>query len=240
MARVNLNDFPKLEIRSNDVFGSWRSWLTEFELCIELTTINMGTETIREGGDNRVVDVFRGRRKFLALLGAIGKEGRETWQSVGFDFQHADATYEQALERLTRIYGVEETVYVKTMKFVTASQVADENESEYLMRVEGLSRKVNFGNDAQRQEFALAIAVNGLRETSLRTRLMEIADLNWDRLTGMLRSRCIARHSRDVLDGANVKHEVAAIACSKSGRHSKSSKSSGHYSADDESDASSF
>ena len=71
---------------------------------------------------------------------------------------------------------------------------------------------------------------------------MEIADLNWDCLTGMLRSRSIARHSRHILEGAraelhNVNQEVAAIACSKSGRHSKSSKSSGHYSADDESDA---
>ena len=48
--------------------------------------MNMGKETIREGGDNRVVEVFRGRRKLLALLGAIGKEERETLQSVGLIF----------------------------------------------------------------------------------------------------------------------------------------------------------
>ena len=248
MARVNLNDFPKLEIRSNDVYGSWRSWLTEFELCIELTTMNMGVQRIREGDQERVVDVFRGRRKLVALLGAIGKEGRETLQSVGFDFQVVDATYEQALQRLTEIYGVEETVYVKTMKFVTATQAAGENETDYLLRVANLSRKLNFGNnDAQRQEFALAIAVNGLREPSLRTKLMERADLNWERLTDTLRTRSIARQSETVLEGAraglhNVKQEVAAIASSdsrsvnkgsSSGKHRKSSKSRGRHSTEE-------
>ena len=85
------------------------------------------------------------------------------------------------MEHLQTVYESEETVYVKTMKFVTASQAIGENENDYLLRLEDLSKKMTFGteNDALRQEFALAIAVNGMRESSLRSQLMQQNDMNW-------------------------------------------------------------
>ena len=223
MSRVNLKDFPQLVIDSNDVFSSWRSWLTEFRLCIEMAEMNMGTERVIIDHEEQVVNVFRGRRKLVALLSSIGKDGRQTLQSLGFDFEGEQATYERALDLLTGVYGVEETVYVKTMKFVTVSQAVGENETDYLLRVENLSRKLNFGDDARRQEFALAIAVNGLRESSLRTQLMQRHDLDWATLSTTLGARRLARQSEAVLEGArasmvNVKQEIAAVGASSSNK----------------------
>ena len=76
MSRINLKDFPQLVIDSNDVFSSWRSWLTEFRLCIEMAEMNMGTERVIIDHEEQIVNVFRGRRKLVALLSSIGKDGR--------------------------------------------------------------------------------------------------------------------------------------------------------------------
>ncbi|XP_067939672.1 uncharacterized protein [Watersipora subatra] len=54
---------------------------------------------------------FSGRIKLLALLSAIGKDGCEALQPVGFSLESHDSTYEQAMDHLNRIYGGKETVY---------------------------------------------------------------------------------------------------------------------------------
>jgi hypothetical protein len=210
--------FPVLKINGNDIPGSWNSWLSEFELCVEMTTIKMGKEEV----ENEQLDKFRGRLKLLALANAIGKDGRDALQSVGFDLKDNDATYEQAMARLKEIYERTESVYVKTMKFVTVSQANGEDEREYLLRVEKLSRTMDFGanNNDLRERLALALAVNGLRESSLRRQLMQETDLTWERLTNTLRARHSARESeallKEVKSGHSnvkqeVKHEVDAI-----------------------------
>lgn len=210
--RVNLNDFPLLKIDRENVSASWTKWLTEFQLSLELVNMNLGEE---DDGNGNQVPVLRGRKKLLALYHAIGEDGRELCQSLGFNLADINVTYDQVLASLTANYGTAETVYVKTMKFVTVSQAIGENENDYLVRVEKLSRTVNFGNnnDAVRQEFALAIAVNGLREPELRTQLMQQANLAWDVLTTTLRTRRMARESEQVIQGTKVeiKREVAAI-----------------------------
>jgi hypothetical protein len=156
--------------------------------------------------------------KLLALLHAAGKDGRDALQSLGFDLDDATATYEQAMDHLRTVYGTEETIYVRTMKFVTVGQASGENENEYLLRVEKLSRNMNFGgnNDDLRQQMALALAVNGLRDSAVRKQLMQQADLNWNGLVDALRARRLARESESILEGAkagmfNVKKEVAVI-----------------------------
>lgn len=42
---------------------------------------------------------------------------------------------DSTIERLGRIYGTEETVYVTTMKLVTIAQAACENEQDNMLRV---------------------------------------------------------------------------------------------------------
>jgi hypothetical protein len=92
------------------------------------------------------------------------------------------------------------------MKFVTVSQVLGEDEREYLLRVEKLSRNMDFGaaNDDLRKRFALALAVNGLRESGLRTQLMQVTDLTWDKLTSCLRARHLARESAAIVEEGKV------------------------------------
>ena len=234
MFRVNINDFPKLEIDNSNVYASWRSWLTQFRLSIEMATMNMGTEMVAvEGGGQQAVNVFRGRRKLVALISAIGDAGRTVLESVGFDMDQG--TYEQALQALTNHYGQDETIFIKTVKVINAKQAAGESEIDYLLRVERVTRELGIiADDANRSRFAVGIAVNGLREQSLRTRLFERPNLTWDQLTDTLRTRNMAQRSEAVLESSkttvNVKQEVDAVSstssCSCNCNCSSKSKSS--------------
>ena len=114
---------------------------------------------------------------------------------------------------MKNVYEQKEHVYVSTMKFETAYQVCDENECEYLLRVEGLSRKMKFlcGNDDVRQQFAVAIVVNGLREKSLRTELMQVADLTWSHLTEILRAKMSSRESAKTIDSVRKEQNVKCL-----------------------------
>ena len=211
MANVNVNlaAFPKLTLNQSDIGGSFRSWLTQFRIAVELTELNMGVD---RNNQNR----FAGRTKLLALLSAIGSEGGETLQSLGFDLASADNdAFDDALGLLRTHYVQEDSFYVKTMKFVTVSQACGETERDYLLRVEKLSRTMGFGanNNELRQRFAVALAVNGLRESAVRKEMMEQGDLNWDQLSARLRARQMARESESVVSEAkagqfNVKRDI--------------------------------
>ena len=138
MARnLNFNHFPKLVINSDDVGGSLKNWLNEFDSSVEMITLRLGEELVTIDGEEKTVDVFRERIKLVSLFNAICKAGRAALTSLGFDRKNATFTYGGAMERLKTVYESEETVYVKTMKFVAASQAIGENENDYLLRVEG-------------------------------------------------------------------------------------------------------
>ena len=116
MAKVNLNDFPVLEVDESNRYESWRSWLINFNLSLEMATMNLGTETITGAdGNQQVVNVFRGRRKLVALIGAVGEIGRRVLDSTRFDLAGA-GTYEDALEILTTHYGVKDSIYMRTVR----------------------------------------------------------------------------------------------------------------------------
>jgi len=63
MARSNLdlNAFPKL-VLDEGVAKLWNSWLTQFQLSVEVTSINLGSAEV----DGAQVNRFRGRTKLLA------------------------------------------------------------------------------------------------------------------------------------------------------------------------------
>ena len=161
LENLDFNEFPKLVIANDDnAPASWNAWLTNFKLSVEMVTLKLGKEKV----GRTFKDVFRGRIKLLALLYAIGDHGKDALMNQGFDLLDQNASYDEAMQLLKNVYEKKEHVYVSTMKFVTAYQVCDENECEYLLRVEGLSRKMKFlcGNDNVREQFAVAIVVNGL------------------------------------------------------------------------------
>ena len=192
---------PVLKLDSQNKTGSWKAWLRKFKLSIELISQRLGKENVN--GQN--LDVFRGRLKVLALLNSIGEDGLDALDSVGCDTMDDNLSYDDVMTHLRNIFGTEETVYVKTHRFVTASQTAGETETDFLLRVEKLSRCLDFGkSDNVRQQFACVIAVNGLRESFLRTQLMEINGLTWKTLSDALRIRKHACESETVISGVKV------------------------------------
>ena len=67
---------------------------------------------------------------------------------------------------------------------------------------------LNFGkSDDVRQQFACTIAVNGLREFFLRTRVMEINGLTWQILSDALHIRKHAYDYKTVIGGLKVNVE---------------------------------
>ena len=227
----NFNEFPSLKLDSGDVNGSWKRWFDSFQIVGEMVSMRMGKD---EDGNHK----FSGRTKLLALLHAIGSDGRDALRSVGFRMLDENSTYDEAIAHLVTIYGTDETVYVKTMRFVTVSQTACEKESDYLLRVEKLSRNVNFGgNEDVRKEFALAIAVNGLREGSLRRHLMQQTELNWKILTDTLRARKLARESDAILESARYKTSELSVSeiSTKAPRNKSKVRGASRYSSSDSS-----
>ena len=142
-ARIDLSAFPKLVFNASDMTQSFKSWLSQFKISVELTTLSLGKETVA----SVQVDKFRGRTKLLALLGAIGSEGIELLQTLGFDIESNETdAYSDALKLLQDHFEREKSIYVRTMKFVTVAQAASENAVDYLLRVEKLSRTMGFGD----------------------------------------------------------------------------------------------
>lgn len=175
------------------------------------------------------VNKFRGRTKLLALLSAIGNDGRATLQSLGFDLRNNENEgYEQALGLLKGHYDRSDSFYVKTMRFVTVSQANDEDEIEYLLRVEKLSRELGLGTGTEevRKRLSVALAVNGLRDTNVRRQLLQEPDLSWDNLNTKLKAKKLARDSDLLLSEAratvNVKQEIGAVSSPKQTRYSSS------------------
>ena len=70
----------------------------------------------------------------MVLLRALEHEGRTFLQSVGFNMR--ESSYEKAFTSLDDPYGSEENIFVKTEKFVLVSQLAGEDDRDYLVRVE--------------------------------------------------------------------------------------------------------
>lgn len=202
---LNSAAFPSLKIDSEDVAGSWKDWYDQFTLAIELKDLDMGKQ------DN--VALFTDDAKLLILLTAVGSEGRRTLTSLGFKKGATGATYARAVELLRTHYERDDSVYVRVKKFITVRQNTGENERDYLLRVEHLSRDGGFGNDNEvRQNYAVVLAVLGLKDANLRKELMQLDDLTWERLSQALKARNKARESEAILNASsvvNIKHEVS-------------------------------
>ena len=99
-------------------------------------------------------------------------------------------------------------------------QVSGEDHRDYLKRVERLSRDLNFfssenqdRNEAlqvARSALCLSLAVNGLRNKELRRELMSRANLTWELLCDILRSRSGAMDAMEKLS-RGAKSEKTAV-----------------------------
>ena len=114
--------FPQLVIDQSDISGSWKKFSDEFLLALELRKPEI---------DSRYIN--NPRIKTVALLRAVGHEGRTILQSVGFN--RRQSSFEKAFVLLDDYYGRRENIFVKTEKFVSVSQLAGEDDRDYLVRV---------------------------------------------------------------------------------------------------------
>lgn len=202
--KTGIFDFPILSIDKENVSESWLEWATEFELALEMRVILYGKEivnVINDEGEQVEISVnkFTEECRLLALLKSIGKEGRHILQAFGFNRNDISADFDKAWKLLNSHYVREDNLYAKTHKFCTVRQFSGEDDMAYLLRVEGLSRQLDFLTEEIRKKFTLVLAVNGYGDANFRKELMCIENLDWDLLTNTLRSRSAANHASDVL-----------------------------------------
>ena len=204
MASYNVfSQLPRLEIDPENVLASFKKWYKKYELAARLATINMGTEKVDEENLPR----FRGETKLLALLNAIGSDGIDVLESRGFDLSSkTEVHYEVAVEHLKNNYDKEENIHVAWVKAASLRQNCGESEVEFLLKVEKQSRCLGFVNGANieelRQRFATSMALVGLRNKSVREKLMMDDKLNWKSLSETLKTRSIAKDSSQKLTEA--------------------------------------
>ncbi len=189
--------FPQLVFHPSkgDMSHCFKKWLTRFNIAVEMMTVKLGTEAVGGGAPQ---PKFRGRIKVLALLHAIGDDGLEALNSVGFDYSVDTADFAAALTALRGVFERTESDYVRTNKFVSAKQMSSEDEVEFYHRVEKLSRALNFGeNNEIRKQIALSIAVCGLRDADLRRSLMSEEDMTWDSFCTKCKNKVTAKESEE-------------------------------------------
>lgn len=195
MTGVSFSGFDMLVVDHENVTGSWRKWFWQFDLEIDMKVMQCGTELISGVQTAK----FNNRAKLLALVKHVGEEGMNVLRSSGFDVKAPASTYEAALELLKGHFERDESDFVKTQKFVTVRQGISENNRDYLLRVDQLSRnldlatsenaQINAAQEVIRRKFALVLAVNGLVDVNARKELMQKADLNWDNMSELLKIR---------------------------------------------------
>ena len=97
------------------------------------------------------------------------------------------------------------------------SQLAGENDKDYLARVERFNRVASFdGADALRMRYCFVLAINGLRDTNLLIELMTMCGLNWKKLERLLKARSMTEHAVDMIVGNfddvfGIKKEVNVV-----------------------------
>jgi hypothetical protein len=195
---------PELVINQSDVYNCWKRWSDEFTLVMEMRSLEMGSTATGEGADAVVTQRFTEAHTLLAFRMAIGQEGRNLLHSKGFKPREVESTFEIAYGMLRDHYAREDNIFVKTQNFVTVRQATAEDDRDYLLRVERLSRQVEIAADLTRQRFALTLAVNGLRDSRSRRELMAREDLSWANLTTVLKARKVAQAADEVLSSETV------------------------------------
>ena len=140
----NMSSLPVLKLCSDDISGSFKAWYEEFELSIQLLAIDMGTVEVKQDGVSMHIPKLTDRARLLALLKCIGVEGRETLSAEGYTMSSPDLTYDIAIDILHNHYSRRESLFVRTQKFVTVRQAAGEDYYSYLVRVQKLSRELDF------------------------------------------------------------------------------------------------
>lgn len=75
---ISMTGFPVSDLKSGDIAKSWRQFTNEFQLGVRLKTLKLGRETINISGVDAQLPRFNEEAKLMALLKAVGQEGRDS------------------------------------------------------------------------------------------------------------------------------------------------------------------
>ena len=154
--------------------------------------------------DGEYIPRFGGETNLLVFLNTIGSDGIDVLKSLGFDLNSdTEEVYEIAVEHMKSYYDKEENIHVAWVKIATLWQNCGESELEFLLKVEKQSRTLGFVQGAKfeerRERFATSMALVGLRDESVREKLMVDDKLDWKSLSDVLKTRSITKDSSQML-----------------------------------------
>ena len=129
------------------------------------------------------------RTKSVALLRAVGQQGLDFLQSVGFNIIHC--IYEEALDFINDNYGEKENTFCKYTKNVFLCQNIDEDEQDYLVKVKRLAGDSDLSTTEQ---------VNNLRNVNLQRESMA-KRLDQTNFARILKPRTVASQAVQFFDG---------------------------------------
>jgi len=201
-SRVTSQGLPKFIPDASNVALSVNHWLGQFKVELALIAARAG----KTPGEDPI-DIYDDYLKLLSLFSAIGATGVSALEATGYDTNDPSNTYNDALTGLKVIYDRKETIFVSIQRFLLAKQRVGEDGLNYLLRVEKCSREAGCNSptdvdisaeileasgaikdkvrklmlrlrEADHSRVATVVAVNGLSNQSLRSRLMANEDLS--------------------------------------------------------------
>ena len=203
-----IHGFPEMVITPGDVYNSWLTWSENFELLMEAKIEDAGTvaETTGTGEEQQTIQVSRVSEKWklCTLYKCIGMEGREVLKTVGWDRKKADNTFDGAWKILADHYEREENLFVKTKRFFTVKQLSTEDDRDFVLRVERLSRQLQLTDEQGRERLALCAAVVGLKNQHLSREFMSMDNLTWETMRNVLVRRSAANCAYEALATVDV------------------------------------
>jgi hypothetical protein len=203
-----LVNIPKLEVVRSDELGSWRRFLTRFDIALinvdfkVKIALDADGEITQEARD--AADAQESRKKAAALLTAMGEEGMSIFET--FDINTAHLTYEGVVEAFQGYFGARENLIILRHRFLTIKQKEGESITEFERRV----RVAAAGCALQglREAMIVQVVIMGMLDVKLRNELLVTMDLDLTRLTQICNRYDSADRTTVVLEGERRELDV--------------------------------
>jgi hypothetical protein len=196
-----LVNIPKLEVVRSDELGSWRRFLTRFDIALinvdfkVKVALNVDGEVTEEA--TLAAAALENRKKAAALLTAMGEEGMAIFET--FDIVTANMTYEGVIEAFQGYFGARENSIILRHRFLTIKQKEGESITEFERRVRVAAAGCALGG--LREDMIVQVVIMGMLDVKLRNELLVTMDLDLTRLTQICNRYDSADRTTVVLEG---------------------------------------
>lgn len=180
-----------LVVEKQNETKSWEQYKQRFEIAIMSVDFGKGVAD----GEAKVNEVSK--RKAAALLNNIGDEGMRIFFSFGI--KNEDLRYDMLIERFDTYFGTRENKTI--LRHRLWSMMAEEGESlvDYVDRVRTMAEKADLGNKCS--DMAVHIILRNMKEEQLKKELLQIEDLDMDKVITKCTLFESARRTLEVMDG---------------------------------------